>query len=471
MKLLHNNLDLWVDAHVFYGMYEHNIGNHKGKAVQEEFKWRRQFLEKATHGGLLLKNSLFKDLSNSKKVYLAHVTPNFHNIQIDHVLYPSAGCLVGSVYCTPVSKEGSKLRVHNLGNFIYQKEMPLFSKFIDVGRRAPLAALLIEVSLPEASKDNLVGIDYLRLGSIHFNIYKELEYLLSPKERYDLEELCVKRVKRAFKYLCLCNRTFISESLDKSKIGHHEFMELFLKTIDHLPILGYFYFEVLAEYIMLFQDNVFAKDYAELGEFYSPTYKELVFYLCPKLSKDFSLREFKPTLANVVKYMRDNEVFKNLDQDHLFSYLTRRLIFLTNARLFCSGNNFIDWEKLRWDFGYLSKYMQPLLGHLIHRELRTFGRYPHFYFYFDQSKALQVWNYWNHMDIAIPFNGIIPKGEVGINPAHPNLKYKVYAARPRMESGKMYIEPGKNLDIEIVPKLIDPKFASMRNKGTLSYYA
>jgi hypothetical protein len=68
------------------------------------------------------------------------------------------------------------------------------------------------------------------------------------------------------------------------------------------------------------------------------------------------------------------------------------------------------------------------------------------------------------MNIAIPFNGIIPKGEVGINPAHPNLCYRTYSTKVIRENGYMYLDLKKELELEIVPKLVDPKFISMRNK-------
>ena len=109
--------------------------------------------------------------------------------------------------------------------------------------------------------------------------------------------------------------------------------------------------------------------------------------------------------------------------------------------------------------------MSPLVGHLVHRELRNFGRFPDFYFYFDQFKALQIWNYWNHMGITIPFNGFFPKGEVGINPAYPNLKYHIYRAEiSRENSSFMYVTKGEELEINIVPRLVHLRFATMRKR-------
>lgn len=462
MKKQIDHLTDWADAHVFYGMYEHNIGNKSAKSVSDEYKWRHELLNETHNGSLLLDNTFFNDLKGKDTFYLAHVTPNLHNIQENHILYPSAGCLVGSVYCTPLTKQNGKLRMHNLGDFVFDKEAPLFAKFAENKLHKPHELIVFEVDLPETSKNNLVGIDYLRLGEIHFNTYKSLEYLLSPEERHKLQELCISRIRRSFNYLCASNQ--ITHS--KDKMDDIKLLKLFIDAIDSLPILGYFYFETVTEYIMLFQDNDKSEEYKQLGEFYSPTYKELVFYLCPHLSKNFSLREFKPTLDEVANYIKDRKIIKDFDKEHMLSYLARRLAFLTDSRLFSEDRSLINWERLRWNFEELTEIFKPLLGHLIHRELRTFGRYPYFYFYFDQHKALEVWNYWNHMNIAIPFNGIIPKGEIGINPAHPSLSYKTYSTKTsRDKNGYLYIDLKKELELDIVPKLVDPKFTSMRNQS------
>jgi len=458
MKSQQDNLGSWADAHVFYGMYEHNISRSNSKIVKDEFEWRKELLNNTPNGKLLTNNSFFDDLRSRDKIYLAHVTPNIRNIVEGRILYPSAGCLVGSVYCTPLSEVKGKLRMHNLGEYIFNKELPFFSKLKDINDT--LNMVLFEIYLPETSKNNLIGIDYLRLGDIHFNTYKALEYLLSPEERHKLEEVCINRMRRAFNYLCMANKKYHSNI----NSDDNNFMEQFIQAIEYLPILGYFYFETLTEYIMLFQNNEIVNKFKALGEYYSPSYKDLVFDLCPHLTKNFGLGDFKPTIQDAIDYVRQQKIITDFDDKHFLNYLVRRLSFLTNARLFSENSKLINWEKLRWDFDTLVETCKPLLGHLIHRELRTFGRYPYFYFYFDQHKALEIWNYWNHMNIAIPFNGIIPKGEVGINPAHPSLEYKTYSTKIVHDSGHLFLEPIKELGLDVVPKLVDPKFATMRNR-------
>ena len=91
-------------------------------------------------------------------------------------------------------------------------------------------------------------------------------------------------------------------------------------------------------------------------------------------------------------------------------------------------------------------------------------RYPNFYFYFDQYKALQAWNYWNAQDIIFPYNAILPKGEIGINPAYPNLKYKIFTTSISKKNGYTYITPEERMPLIIEPRLAELQMLLMRTK-------
>lgn len=69
------------------------------------------------------------------------------------------------------------------------------------------------------------------------------------------------------------------------------------------------------------------------------------------------------------------------------------------------------------------------------------------------------------MGIIMPFNGTFPKGEIGINPAFPDLDYKIYQGKTTIEGVTTYIEPEKQLDITLEPKLVDIRNTVMRNKS------
>ena len=451
-----DNLSQWANAHVFYGSFGHKPGPNSQGYVLDEYEWRQTMINNSVNGSLLLDNCFFNDLRKCRKIYLAHTTYNLDSVLERGELYASGGCLVGSIYCVPLTKDRNGLRLHNLGKYIREIEAPLSSKKL----KQKLDTIIFEIELSDNSRNNLIGTDYLRLGKIHFSIYKDLEYLLSSRERYDLYKVIVNRAKRSIDFLSLCYYNYVY----KTEIDNDYFLRLYIDTIDNLPILGYIYFEVVSEYLMLFQDNESANRLKKQGEFFNDSYKNLMFGINSSLLDNFKLNSYKPTFKMIVEYLIKNSIFKELNANHFLEYLVKRLVFLCNLRLLNFNSTSIDWHKMKWDFDNLVSVAEPLVGHLIHRELRTFGRYPHFYFYFDQNKALQIWNYWNHMDVAIPFNGIIPKGEVGINPAYPDLKYRVYDCTVTNINDSLYLNPTKELRINLVPKLVDLKFTFMRNK-------
>ncbi|MFC1678212.1 hypothetical protein ACFLZ9_00565, partial [Patescibacteria group bacterium] len=377
-------------------------------------------------------------------------------------LYSSGGCLVGSIYATPLYPHGDVFRVHNLGEYIYKTEAPRAS-YLQVNSKVP-EIMILEVSLPDRAHDNLIGIDYTRLGGAHFAIYKELEYLLSMRERIYLQEIIVNRIKQALSLLNLVNCYYKG---DCKEVNFDHFFNLYVDAIDQLPILGYLYFEVIAEYFMLFEDTKAAKSVHELGEIHNEGYKNIMFDLFPELLKGAGLGCFKPTPAQVVQYVKTRKLISGFNKKSFLEYLMKRTIYMVQSRLMSGNNKDTDWRNLRWDIETLQTISSPLLGHLVHRELRNFGRFPDFYFYFDQFKALQAWNYWNQMGIIIPFNGVMPKGEIGVNPAIPDLDIKVYIGRETKGSrvGNMLVEIDKEVDAKVVPRLIDHRVSLMRSRA------
>lgn len=449
----------WADAHTFYNAFDQIPSDNRPGVEKAEYLWHQRLSQETPNGKLLTQNSFFNNLKKSDKVYLNHTTYNLDKIVESGVIHASGGCLIGSIYCTPLTMTSGGLRLHNLGQYIYRKEAPAGNE----SNNKILDSLIFEVNLSKNENNNLIGIDYLRLGNIHFAIFNKLKYLLSSKERYDLEETIVSRIKRSNNFLSLSNYLYFS----KDKYEKNKYIDLFIETIQDIPFLGYLYFETLSEYLMLHQDSKIAKSYSDIGEFYNQPYKELMYRCIPKLVKNFTLKDFQPRVSDVFEVIKELGCIENPDWEQFTDYLFDRLVFYTNSRIFSDLEKPIVWQDISWNFEEMSELFRPLAGHIIHRELRSFGRYPDFYFYFDQLKALEVWNYWNHMNIAIPFNGVIPKGEIGINPAYTDLKYKVYQGRVTERNGFDFIEPVKELKIELIPRLVDLKFSFMRNKDSL----
>jgi hypothetical protein len=348
---------------------------------------------------------------------------------------------------------GSGFRMHNLGAYVLDREAPAFVARMNLAGHQP-TPLIFEVTLPRQAYRGLAGIDYLRLGSIHLQIHSRLEYLLSKAERHRLRETVVSRTKNSTAFLALA----AGVAYEGARVRPETFLHLLDEAIPRLPILGYLYFEALAEYLMLHSTSRLTRERAEAGEFNNWLYKELLFAAFPHMAGRFDLAKFRPSPAELNTLLTGLEA--TVDPRHVRTYLTERISHLVATRLFTPGKVPSAWHHQRWEFDSLTKELGPLLGHLIHRELRTFGRYPDFYFYYDQHKALQAWNYWNHMDIVVPFNGTFPKGEVGINPAYPDLQYRVWRAE---RDGAGCLHPAEELNLTIAPRLVDIKYTLMRN--------
>lgn len=449
----HDGYHLWADAHAFFDSpLIPGTSHHANSLGQQSAAWESRLEEDTPNGALLRGNALFDALNGNGPLHLLHVTHALEEISQQGFLYPSGGCLVGSIYCAPLTPSGSGFRMHNLAEYVLNKEAPAFvSKVGDSGREP--TPLIFEIARPRRAYRGLAGVDYLRLGSIHLSIYSHLEYLLSTAERYELRETVVSRTKNSATFLALA-AAIVYEGVD---VAPAVFLELLDETIPRLPILGYLYFEALAEYLMLHSTSEQTQRLAERGEFNNWLYKEMLFATLDMAGK-FDLAKFRPAPSALDALLA--RVDATVNAAHARAYLRDRISYLVAARLFTPGQAPQSWHRTRWEFDSLAAHLGPLLGHLIHRELRTFGRYPDFYFYFDQHKALQAWNYWNHMDIFAPFTGTMPKGEVGINPAYPDLEYRIWRA-VQDDSGRVH--PDEQLDLTIAPRLVDIKYTLMRN--------
>jgi hypothetical protein len=447
---------LWADSHVFYQQPLRRPAEHNPIADQLA-AWDTRIATDTPNGSLLADNQLFSMLRTDEQVSLLHVTHALREITEHGVLYPSGGCLVGSVYCTPLTKQDDGYQLHNLGEYVLAKEAPLAGQ--NGHTLAEPTPLIIEMELPTSAFHGLVGIDYLRLGTIHLGIYQHLEYLLARSERHQLRDTVVNRVKNTMAFLGTC----VAACCDEARPAPTEFLDLFAGSVSQLPILGYLYFEVLSEYLMLHSTNPRTTELRQRGEFNNWLYKELLFGGFPAMAGKFDLARFWPSVAELAQLVP--AVDDTIDLEHLLAYTAERLALLVCGRLLTPAVLGADWSRLRWEFDALIPYAGPLLGHLIHRELRAFGRYPDFYFYFDQYKALQAWNYWNHLDVVLPFNAAFPKGEIGINPAYPALEHRVYRAEL---AGDGRLVPVEQLQVAIAPRLVDLRYTLMRAPSAAS---
>lgn len=405
----------------------------------------------------MIENNLFSEFKK-EEVYLLHLTTKLDQILKTKSLYSSGGCLVGSIYCTPLYSKDGQLFLSNLGDYLINHESKMaLSGCLD---KNPVTTLIIKVKNTKKCNPSTLGINYMKLGDIHFDIYSELKYLLSKEEQFELESDIVERIRKNIKFFRLCKL----KDCGDINISNKEFIDELVNAIDGIPYLGYVYFEVVSEYLMLFSRDQKSIDCFNNGEFNNYNYKNLAFTLYPDLLKNFNLGTFAPSLADLEKLITEmtNKGEVNIDFSHFSDWLVKRISYTVVTDLFSNLDSKVDLSSLIWEYSLISESFKPMVGHMIHRLLRNFNRFEDFYYYFDQTKALQIWNFWNHQDILFPFNGIIPKGEVGINPAYNNLSYEIWTGHYNAENNTIILD--QLLDINIPPRMVDLKNSFMRNK-------
>jgi hypothetical protein len=197
---------------------------------------------------------------------------------------------------------------------------------------------------------------------------------------------------------------------------------------------------------MLHSTSAETKTFAEVGEMNNRLYKRLAFSAVSGMNKLFDLSRFNPGRQRLHDLIADIEppLAPSAAQ-----YTRDRLCHLLTALA-------LDPDQ---DFDSLAQAAPSLLGQTLFRDMRILQRYPQLYLVFEQAKALQAWN---HHQIATPFNGFLPKGEIGVNPAYP-APCTVWLAQT-CERG--LIHPVDELDVAFVPRLADLGMTAMRRDAT-----
>ncbi|PIR40041.1 MAG: hypothetical protein COV33_01710 [Candidatus Zambryskibacteria bacterium CG10_big_fil_rev_8_21_14_0_10_34_34] len=398
----------------------------------------------------LYSNNKIYDFMDGDYIYLVHITTKKKDIVNEKRIMCSGGCLVGSIYCVPAYKiSKNKFTLHNLGKFIFQKEVSYFSE-----NNSNPSILLFKIKKPKNFKYS--GLNYLKLGKFHMNVYQELKFLLHINERRETDEMILKMVDWSRELIYLLykyKRNILYKDFDN-------FYTILKKTITNVPIFGYFLFEITSEFVVSYQNDENSKYYAKKREIFVGNFKDLVFGVVPNLTKNFDLGQFLPDINKL-----------EIEFDKLGLDIKKYKIFMINSLIYYVKNYLFN-KKINQNFFSenisimeCNKICPHFVGHILHRIIRKMNRYPDFHVNFDTYKAIKIWNYWNKNNIYFPSNSIMPKGEMGINPTIPDLEYTVYDTKVLENDEKKFIfEPKKKLDIKITPQLIELSKLIMRKK-------
>ncbi|MGW2255837.1 hypothetical protein ACWCXH_37695 [Kitasatospora sp. NPDC001660] len=408
--------------------------------TETEADWRSHLEHQTPNGWLLRGNAMTETLTSGRPIHLMHTTVALDAIRASGHLYASTGCLVAALYCALLTPGPAGLRPHNLGSYLLETKTHTRTLVFEIKPDAPVP--------PK-------GIDYLRLGVIHLRTYLTHRSFLTDHEDVQLRQTVLRRIQAAAPFLdtVLANAT-------GTPTPDVDFIDQLAATVPALPFLGYLYFEVLSEYLMLHSTSYETKAYAQLGEMNNRLYKQLAFTAVQGMDKLFDLSRFNPGHDRLLDLVGQIETGLTAG---VAQYTRRRLSHLFATVALAPGQDAASFTFHHSDFDTLTKAAPGLLGQLVFRDLRVIDRYPQLYLAFEQAKAMEAWAYWNTEGIPAPFNGTVPKGEVGINPAYPRANCAMWIAET-CERGLLH--PVEQLDVKFLPRLAELSMTAMRRDET-----
>ncbi|HEY1157181.1 MAG TPA: hypothetical protein VGE95_12930, partial [Arthrobacter sp.] len=359
--------------------------------------------------------------------YLLHTTKDIDAIRTSGELHVSTGCLVGALYCSPLASQRGGLRPHNLGAYLMRTKPSTTPLVLEVTPDAPIR--------PK-------GVDYLRLGAIHLRIYLRYQSFLTPAENDHLNRAVLAGLRAAAGFLDIALHNAAGHATAAPR-----FIDQLSEAAAHVPFLGYLYFEVLSEYLMLHSATPETKTHAQAGELNTWLYKRLAFTAVDGMDQLFDLARFNPHHHRLVQIVHGLEPALG---PAAADYVRRRLSHLFARTALHPSQDAASVTFQGADLATLLKAAPGLIGQMAFREIRYMPRYRQLYHFFEKAKALEAWDYWNSEGIPTPFNGILPKGEIGINPAYPRSKVRVWTAET---DRKGYVHPTEEVKAALTPHL------------------
>lgn len=427
----------WEHAHTDYTMLAQR--QIPASLAESESDWRH-YLERSTPNGWLIQNNAMTEaLVSGKPMHLLHVTRDIDAIRTSQQLHVSTGCLVGALYCSPLTSQREGLRPHNLGAYLM--------------RTKPSATPMIFEVVPDAPI-RPKGVDYLYLGAIHLRTHLRYQSFLTPAENDQLNRTVLAGLRAAAPFLDVALHNAAGQATPAP-----EFIDQLSDAVRAVPFLGYLYFEVLSEYLMLHSTTSETKTYAQAGELNNWLCKRLAFTAVEGMTRLFDLARFNPRHHRLVQLIDGME--PALGQG-VADYVRRRLSHLFALTALHSSQDATSVTFQGVDLITLRETAPGLVGQMVFREIRYMPRYRQLYHCFEKSKALEAWDYWNNEGIPTPFNGVLPKGEIGINPVYPRASVRAWAAEM---DDKGYLHPTQELAAAFTPHLAS-WWAPPRQRGT-----
>lgn len=347
---------------------------------------------------------------------LLHITTKQQN-SIKGILNPSAGGLTGCLYCVPVKNN----YLHNLGKYLVNNEIPYFlNKTTDNINTATNGYLFKNINIK-------IGIiDYLQFGCNYFDYYinnTELQKLIPMNE---LEIVYMKQLSLI--------KNLKTKMASYSSQNRFLFSQYFAKVINQSPVIQMLYFELILEYIFLYQNDDASKTCLSRNELYNGNAKQLIFDLNPELKNGFSLKKITVSLELVDNYLvetsKNGKTIIDYEPGDFVNYLATRLMFYIEYYLADATN---------------------LKGQVIFRHFNQRK-------YFETKIAEDIWQEAKEKNIDV-LTYRMPKGELGLLPASRTAYFG------HVTKDGVY-EPVEKTRLTILEDLVSSSTGLMRNPYT-----
>ncbi|MFE2726835.1 hypothetical protein [Kitasatospora sp. NPDC059327] len=286
------------------------------------------------------------------------------------------------------------------------------------------------------------GVDYLHLGAIHLRTYRAYRSYLTPAENDRIDRAVRTGLAAAAPFLDLALRNAIGRASVAPA-----FVDLLAAAVPSLPFLGYLYFEVLSEYLMLHSVTPETNTFAQAGELNCWLFKRLAFAAVDDMDQLFDLARFHPGHRRLVELVEGIEPALS---PRVAEYVRRRVSHLLARTALHPAQDAASAAFQGAGLDTLTAVAPGLIGQMVFREIRYLPRYPQLYHCFEKAKALEAWDFWNGQGIPTPFNGILPKGEIGINPVYPRAEIRAWTARI---DHRGYLHPADEVEADFTPHL------------------
>lgn len=367
--------------------------NYDGLTSRED--WNQYFLDELKSKGFDDSEISWKNSDNTFR--FVHFSPNIKSILESGRINLSGGGLFGVVYVTPVHSDG---RVHNLGQYIF------------------------DVEIPQSSNTNKVECLVFEMSEMQYR-----NSLSQGKISYILESEYYAKMEGSPEVLSLYKQAL--SDIDKLlNLNRDLFLKEIVNFFTKFPALKHIYFECLNEYLYIKQDSKESLDYAKKGEVYAQAIKNYLFEVTPKLKTSFSTTHFvTDTEIHLANLKEKNQIVSSFDSDDFTWFMYMRIKFYLNS---------------------LRNKPDAILGRLMLKNSPEDLRDD-----IEQTGLSSIMK--DKQGVTLFQYDTIPKGEMGII---PNAKTAVYKA---IYSNGV-VELGSAVDIEIMPLLIPNNQSVLRVK-------